>query len=133
MATKTHASQEVGSSVEGFFKNIEEDLQYVTKKLEVEYLARQRTHHANPLELLQRLRVISQQIPAMRDDCESIRCAKQDLIDSCQSLMTSRTTLQRLSQMVDLDLENAHSRVVSEELVQMTNLWNKTTLNPHTA
>eukprot|EP01112_Ceratiomyxa_fruticulosa_P015203 TRINITY_DN4449_c0_g1_i1.p1 TRINITY_DN4449_c0_g1~~TRINITY_DN4449_c0_g1_i1.p1 ORF type:complete len:302 (-),score=69.99 TRINITY_DN4449_c0_g1_i1:61-966(-) len=83
-------------SLEHLFQKADSDLQFVVYRLEVEFNKKLENTKQNPLKLIQRIKRIQDELPAIQDDIERIVACKQSLLDSQRVLFSNGLSLERL-------------------------------------
>jgi hypothetical protein len=69
---------------------------------------------------MQRLKRIQDDLPVLLSDCQSIMAAKQDLMESCQTiLLSNRNSIQRIGHKAAIEVDTPESR---DSLLQFTSL-----------
>ena len=119
------------TALEQQFTSAEQDLTYVSKKLEVEFATQNEDEHLNPVRLMERIKRVSEELPKLKEDVFKVLVAKQELIDVCQQgLFTNRAELHSFHRRAGASADGegdlaAHSDDVAVRFGEMCNTWSE--------
>lgn len=124
MANAAGGSRAV-DSLEQLFVKANNDLTAVQHKLEIESEQRY-PGKANPYKLMYRIKKIQEELPSLKDQCEKLLAAKQDLIDKTQSMLVgNRGLLQRMQARANIPVIDDTDDTVYISFEKIIDEWNQ--------
>ncbi|KAH9303973.1 hypothetical protein KI387_008377 [Taxus chinensis] len=124
MANAVGASAAV-DSLEQLFVKANNDLTVVQHKLEIESEQRY-PDKSNPLKLMHRIKNIQEELPLLKEQCEKLLAAKQDLIDKTQTMLVgNRALIQRLQVRTNIPVISDSDDPVYTSLETIIDEWNE--------
>ncbi|GLJ28943.1 hypothetical protein SUGI_0570970 [Cryptomeria japonica] len=112
-------------SLEQLFVKANNDLMVVQHKLEIESEQRYADKN-NPLRLMYRIKKIQDELPLLKEQCEKLLAAKQDLIDKTQTMLVgNRALIQRLQVRTNIPVTSDSDDLVYTSLGKIIDEWNE--------